>query len=464
MSDTSLRTLALQVVPDAVDGPPQRRRQAAIDHAREQAERVDWALVSALRSQAATHLSELLADRPAATVEEQRELAHTIIGDLLLDHARERADSGGRGSENSRIANQRLRQAVMDSLFGLGRLQPLIDDPELENIEIFSHDRTFLHYAGGRIVPGPPVADSQEELRETLAFIAARQQVNERPFSPAAPFLNLRLDGGPRMAASSWVSADTSVVIRLHRLVRVSLADLVGLGMMSIEVADFLDKAVKARKSIVVSGEQGAGKTTMIRALAGAIDPMESIGTIETEFELHLHELVDRHPRCHAWETRPGSGERGPDGRVAGEISMADLVEQSYRYNLSRIIVGEVRGPEVISMFNAMGGGAGSMCSVHADDAAGVVQRMITLSLGAGPHVTVEFAKRQIAEHIDIIVQIGVKRAGDHATRYVSQVAYVEHNGDGVALTDLWRAPRGSTVAEAGHMPAHLAEELGWRR
>ena len=85
-------------------------------------------------------------------------------------------------------------------------------------------------------------------------------------------------------------------------------------------MADFLKACVKARKSIVVSGIQGAGKTTLVRALCSEIDPNEPIGTFETEYELFLHELFDQHRVVHAWEARAGSGERGPDGRMAGDL------------------------------------------------------------------------------------------------------------------------------------------------
>ena len=107
-----------------------------------------------------------------------------------------------------------------------------------------------------------------------------------------------------------------SVVIRRHRLMHVTLDDLVAREMMTPTAASFLRAAVRARRSIVVAGAQGAGKTTLVRALCAEIDALEAIGTFETEYELHLHEL-GRHKIVHAWESRPGSGERG-SGRPPG--------------------------------------------------------------------------------------------------------------------------------------------------
>src|SRR5690606_25169531 len=113
--------------------------------------------------------------------------------------------------------------------------------------------------------------------------------------------------------AAAWVTPRPSVVIRRHRLRRVTLDDLVARGTLTPLAGSFLAAAIRARKSIVVAGPQGAGKTTMVRALCAEIPSHEAIGTFETEYELHLHELPDVHPIVHAWEARPGSGERGPD-------------------------------------------------------------------------------------------------------------------------------------------------------
>ena len=115
-----------------------------------------------------------------------------------------------------------------------------------------------------------------------------------------------------------------------------------------------------------MAGAQGAGKTTLVRALCAEIPKHEAIGTFETEYELHLHELRDQHPIVFAWEARPGSGERGPDGRQAGEFTLSEALFDSFRFNLSRQIVGEVRGHEILAMLKAMESGAGSISTTHA--------------------------------------------------------------------------------------------------
>ena len=165
------------------------------------------------------------------------------------------------------VEQKTLARAVFDSLFRLGRLQPLVDDDRVENIIISGHDKVRLELTDGTILPGPPVAASDEELIDFLVFLASRSEVNARAFSEAQPRLHMRLDGGARLAAAAWVTPRPSVVIRRHRLMQVTLDDLVARDMLTPVAASFLRAAVRARKSIVVSGCQGAGKTTLVRAL-----------------------------------------------------------------------------------------------------------------------------------------------------------------------------------------------------
>ena len=165
---------------------------------------------------------------------------------------------------------------------------------------------------------------------------------------------------------------------------------------------------MRARRSIVVAGAQGAGKTTLVRALCAEIDALEAIGTFETEYELHLHEL-GRHKVVHAWEARPGSGERGADGRQAGEFTLDEALVDSFRFNLSRQIVGEVRGKEIWAMIKAMESGTGSISTTHAADAVAAVRKLVTCAMEAGPHVTQGLATSKLAATVDLIVQLSME-------------------------------------------------------
>ena len=419
---------------------------------------VDWSVVAALRAQASERLSAALGeDRARLDRSAQQELGRAIILELLQAEASERLSAGEQAWPLP--VQDRLAEAVFHALFGLGRLQPLVDDDRIENIIITGHDRVWLEHTDGRVLPGEPVADSDAELVDFLVFLASRSEVNARPFSPAVPRLHLRLDGGARLAASAWVTPRPSVVIRRHRLQSVTLTDLVDRGTLSPVAASFLAAAVKARLSIVVAGPQGAGKTTLVRALCAEIPPWEAIGTFETEYELHLHEMPDRHPIVHAWEARPGSGERGPDGRQAGEFSLDEALYDSFRFNLSRQIVGEVRGREILAMIKAMESGAGSISTTHARHGEAALRKLVTCAMEAGPHVTHDYATRAVGENIDLIVQLHLSTqptggGGFRRDRWLAEVLAVTpgERDRGYATTHVFR-PAPGRPAVPGVLP-----------
>lgn len=414
---------------------------------------LDWSRIRRLRAKAAASLTDRLArDRDAGRtpLDEagRRELGRALIVQVLEEDTNQRLSAGERIHDIDQ--HDAMVRAVFDSLFGMGRLQSLLDDDRIENIEIAGADRVHLIYAGGRVERGPAVADSDEELIEDLAFLATRSSSGGRSFTEANPRLDLRLPDGSRLAARAWITPRPVVTIRRHRLVDVDLGDLERLQMIDQGLRAFLAAAVRARKSIVVAGDQGAGKTTLVRALAAAIDPLnERIGTIETEYELALHDMPTRHERVVAMEARPGGPERGPDGRPIGRITLDEHVYDSLRKNLDRIIVGEVRGPEVLAMFKAMQAGAGSLSTLHAHSARAAVERLVTLALEAGPHVTETFAYRQVAENIHLIVHIArVRDSNGVVHRFVDEVIEVTPGeNQRPATTDVFgRGPDGRAV------------------
>ena len=397
---------------------------------------VDWGLVRTFRQRASQKLAEQLRTRPGVDDEDRRELGRSIIRNLLEDHAR--ADALDGTGLMDLDDEQALAAAIFDSLFGLGRLQPLVDLPDVENIEITGHDRVLLLHADGRREVGPPVADSDEELVEFLAFLAAQRGGGERAFSSANPVLHLNLGGRARLAAIMEVSQRPVVRIRKHLMTHVDLATMREVGTIDRALEEFLAAAVRARKSIVVSGAQGSGKTTFVRALASALDEWESVGTLETEYEVFLHEQ-GRAREPIALEARPGSGELGPHGRRAGAITLDDLFEHLLRFNLDRIIVGEVRGGEVMAMFKAMQSGAGSLSTTHAKDARDTIERLVTCVLSV--HTNEAYAARLVAQHIDLIVHLtsDMDPATGKQRRVVAEVIEVD-TGEGhrPAVTDLF--------------------------
>jgi type IV secretory pathway ATPase VirB11/archaellum biosynthesis ATPase len=186
----------------------------------------------------------------------------------------------------------------------------------------------------------------------------------------------------------------------------------------------FLTYAVRARKSIVVSGQgQGSGKTTLLRALCSALPPNEKIATIETDYELYLHEAPDRHHRVVPFRSREGSGEILANGRRQGAVDTSQLIYPALRHSIDRIIVGEVRGREITAMFEAMQMGNGSLSTVHADSAEDVIERLVGLAV-KDASLSEDYAYRQTIQSIDLIVYLSVHvdEATGARTRFVSKI------------------------------------------
>jgi Flp pilus assembly CpaF family ATPase len=182
-----------------------------------------------------------------------------------------------------------------------------------------------------------------------------------------------------------------------------------------------------------------SGKTTLLRALAREIDRRERFATLETEFELNLHRLPSRPPLLYAAECRAGSTERDPaTGRPAGEMTLSDLLHQTLRMSVTRVIVGEVRGAEALPMLEAMNAGMpGSMCTLHAGSAAEAFGRLVTAAMkGAGASWSESFVTRLAAQGIDYVVHVRHALTPDgRRTRFVSEVAEVSSAGEnGVAM------------------------------
>ncbi|GAA1490646.1 CpaF family protein [Brachybacterium sacelli] len=398
----------------------------------------DWTVVDLIRGEVADALAE--EDSPGTDDEDRRARAISLIGHYIDDEENRRLDQGL--VQWSNAERRAITQAVLESLFGFGRLQPLLDDTSIENIEIYGYDDILVQHTDNAFSEAEPVAESDEDLLSTLSFYAAKIG---RSFDPAHPRLHMSLGPTARLQATGWVIDRPVATIRIHRLVDISLNDLVDLGMMPTELARFLRAAVRARKSIMIGGAQGAGKTTLLRGLINEIDAWEKLATLESTYELHLDQLgKERHRRLIALEAVPGSDEKDANGRPIGEITMDDWARDTFRMNLDRLIVGEILGPEVIAMFEAMQTGAGSLSTIHAKSSAAIPERIVTLARKDG-RVTEDFARRQVAENIDLAVYVDVVKTrnpwtGESSlTRRITDVTtYQPGEGGRVASTQLW--------------------------
>jgi pilus assembly protein CpaF len=362
---------------------------------------VDWRLVRSMRGQAADQLSQILANRPDLDKEAEQERAKQMILDLLRSYDDDASVSGGRTFAVGEL--NKLQQAVYDSLYGLGRIQPLVDWPEVENVSILGCDNVWLLMADGRFVRGPAVAESDDELIADIQFLANQA---DREFSRAEPNLDMRLPAGQRLAATAWLSPRPLVSIRVHRIIDVEINDLITNGTLHPIVGAFLKAAVKAGLSIIITGDRGSGKSVLLRACASEWHPTEPITTLESELEISLHELPHRHHQVFAMEARSGGTEKAADGTRVGAIDLNFLVSRVQRFPPNKLVVGEVRGAEVIAMFKFMEASKGSMSTTHARSASAGVNRLVTMAMDGGTY-TEEWALRAVAQNVDLIVHVG---------------------------------------------------------
>lgn len=437
---------------------------------------VDWSQVAMFRTMVATRLAGALGgswsggdsdgERPGAGASraEQQALGLDLIEEVLREHS---ADVAAAGEQSWTPAERTAtRQAVFDAVFRLGRLQPLVDDDRVENIFLLGHDQVLLELTDGSRVPGARVADSDDELIDFLRFLANRSESNPRPFSESHPRLHMKLDGGARMAATAWVTSRPNVVIRRHRLKVDNLSGWVEREGLSPACANLLAAAIRAAWSVTVAGPMGAGKTTLVRALCAEIPREEAIGTFETEHELFLGE-TGNHDIVLDWEARPGVGEVGLNGRAAGAFELSDALTDSFRFNLSRQIVGEVRGPEAWTMIKAMESGTGSLSTTHAANAGACVRKLVTCAMEDGAHVTRDLAVEKLAGCLDLIVQLGkrVETLADGTQvlrRWVSEVVLVEpgEREIGYSLTHLFGPSSSGPARATGNLPPRVSDQL----
>lgn len=425
---------------------------------------VDWSLVVQLRREAADQITAVRETwlRERGTVmpdDDLRVRARSLIRAITHATAQQLGDDG---KDLWPLAlEMKYADAVENAIFGYGRLQPLFEIPDAENIEIHGCDSVVIQYGNGTRVPHPPVADSDEELVEAIRFLGETASP-PRPFDDAHPTMTLALGSKFRLHAIGFgLSFRPSIVIRQHRLTDITLHELATGGMFPREIANLLHAAVRAQKSIVISGDQGAGKTTLLRALIAAIPDTERFGTLETDYELltHLHE---KRRNILALQARIGLGETA-DGRAVGAYSVADLIPEALRQNLARLIVGEVRGEEAGAMFEAMQSGAGSLSTTHSHSSASTIDRLAS-RVAQGGVLTVEEAMRQIAHHIQLIVHVVLKDdtwRGGKRRRYISEIRHLTGSiENGRPTTHLLYRAATATTPELFDPSAELLDEL----
>lgn len=386
---------------------------------------VDYALVEQIRTAVNRKLEDLENSKGKLGQADLREMAKNLIMRELGDHALATAMRG----EVALTADQEMAvsTAVVSRMFGMGRLEYLLDMSEVEDIYVCGSDPVTVKYFGGEQQILPPIASSDDDLREQVQAIATHYGQDERSISTAQPFLNIELPGkDARLAFMFGVTPRPIVTIRRHRYVNVTLDDLVQWGTISRPMMALLQAAVMGRKSILIAGAQGTGKTTALRALCACIAPEERFATMETEYELLLHTIPGRFPLLIPIQERMGTGDKDVSGASAGEIGLGDVFPWTLRHTVKRIVVGEVRSAEVLPMMRAMSRGLrGSMATFHVDSAHETFESLAALLTDYRPALTREAAMRQIAAALDFVVFIDQEAGTDPVTGQPTELRYV---------------------------------------
>ena len=432
---------------------------------------VDTGLVTGLRAEVLASLSEreraLQADgRRALAVGDEQALGRQLISEALERRARHALTTGT--EVMSPEEEDELSRATFDALFRLNRLQRLLDDPDIENINANGCDVVWVRYADGRRERVEPIAESNEELIEMLRTAAARMGIGERRFDLGSPSLSLPMPDGSRLFALMALAAQPCVSIRRHRYLRVNPDDLVAKGTLDLGLREFLRAAMRAKKSCIICGGIGAGKTTLLRAMAADIPPTERLITIEDSLELGLERFPDLHPDVVALEARE------PNLEGEGGVSLAELVRWALRMSPDRVIVGEARGEEVLALLNAMSQGTdGSMATLHASSSKGAFSKLATYAVQAPERLPLEATNLLVANAVHFVVYL----AQDGERRFVSSVReVVDAEGPMVVSNEVFRpgpdrravpgAPlRSDTLdqlAAVGFDPGLLDRPQGW--
>jgi pilus assembly protein CpaF len=332
---------------------------------------------------------------------------------------------------------------IVDEMVGLGPLEPLLKDPTINDILINGHENCFVERRGKLEQIHVPFKDEAHLLRIINKIVAAvGRRVDE-----SQPMVDARmLDGSRFNAAIRPVGVDGPLVsIRKFSKNKLALHKLIEFGAITQNMAEVLAAAVHARKTTIISGGTGTGKTTMLNALSAFIPEDERLITIEDAAELQLQQ-----PHVARMETRPANVEGH------GEIRQRDLVKNALRMRPDRVILGECRGEEAFDMLQAMNTGhEGSMATIHANTPRDAISRLEQMLGMTGMPMTVQSIRSQISSAIDIIVQLTRLSDGKRKVTSVAEVTGME--GDIIQMQEIFRFVRTGIEpdgAVSGHFEA----------
>lgn len=328
---------------------------------------------------------------------------------------------------------------VYDAVAGYGPLQPLLDDPSVEEIWINSPSEIYVARGGDSELTSLTLSDQQ--VRDAVEKML---KSSGRRLDLSSPFVDASLPDGSRLhvvipdvTRRHWAVNIRKFISRATRL-----EHLVELGSLSPDAARFLGAAVASGLNILVSGATQAGKTTMLNCLGASIGPRERVITVEEIFELQLplRDVVGL--QC-----------RQPNLEGHGEIPLRRLVKEALRMRPDRLIVGEVREAESLDMLIALNSGLPGMCSVHANSAHDAVTKICTLPLLAGNNISSAFVVPTVASCIDLVVHCTRERSGVRRVAEIIALGRRVENGV-IETSTVFKRIDGELRVTASDMPA----------
>jgi pilus assembly protein CpaF len=382
------------------------------------------------------------------------------LGRTSGDSAREEVLVLIRSSVNSEAVplsfaeREKLSREILDEIFGLGPLEPLLKDPTISDILVNRFDRVYVERAGKLEITGLSFKDNQH-LMQIIDRIVSRigRRVDE-----SSPMVDARLQDGSRVNAIIPPLALDGACLSIRRFGRdpITARNMLDNKSLTEPMLELLSAVVKGRLNVIISGGTGAGKTTVLNVLSGYIPNSERIVTIEDAAELQLkQEHIVR------LETRP------PNIEGKGSVRMRQLVINSLRMRPDRIVVGEVRGEEAFDMLQAMNTGhEGSLTTVHANSPRDALARIENMVSMANLNIPERAIRHQIANAVHAVVQVARLSDGSRKVLTISEVTGME--GDMIALQDIFVFER-TGVDEGGKvrgvfrstgLPPHFAERL----
>ncbi len=354
-------------------------------------------------------------------------------------------------SEATQLSSEERRHLVESigaDILGLGPIEPFLADPTVTEVMVNADDAIFIEREG-RLHLTDARFMTVQHLRQVIERIvtAVGRRIDE-----SSPLVDARLPDGSRVNAVIPPLAVDGPMLTIRKFAETGLtaADLVRGGSLSPEAVEFLERCVRGRRNILISGGTGSGKTTLLNVVSSFIPETERIVTIEDSVELRLHQ---RH--VVRLESRP------PNVEGRGQVSIRDLVRNSLRMRPDRIVVGEVRGGEAIDMLQAMNTGhEGSLSTLHANNPSDALARLETMVLMAGLDLPSRSIREQVAAAIDLVIHLN--RMPDGTRRVTAITEVLGLRGDSVELVELFAFDHGAGAAvPTGAVPRFAAEVDG---